>query len=396
MRTERDRSLEVTLTRGTEAPCFATVSGISIRYRGTAETNEKRALAVLTRLLKGLAARIPDDLESNHRRGLETMPPHRALAFAFPYCTAERGVGNDGEVRIDEVLIRLTGRCNQECPFCSAPPPLSDPPPSSIEHLLDILDTTAPTATVTLTGGEPTLRKDLADLVRRALAPGRDVEIQTNAVRLADPSRIARYPESSHLRFFVSLHALDEAVYDRCTGTTGMMPRAIEGIRNLQARGHPIVLSVVASKWNAALLEETVESVAELFTGPPLPSIHFSSTLCAERRAAEAERCLIRYSELSTLLEAAYERARKLGLHPEPLLSSTHAAIPACFLKPRFRRRTGPLPLLETQGAETSPDDFGWRRGPRCGECSFSPACPGVPAAYAARFGLDELNPIVE
>lgn len=394
-----EESFEVTLTKGSTELAFTTVAGISIRYRGNADAKANRALALLVRLLEKLAAKgkVPDDLESSHLRGIEAMPPHRALSFAFPFCTAERSHGEEGAARIEEVLIRLTGRCNQECPFCSAPPPLAEPSLESVVRLLDLLDSLAPGATLTFTGGEPTLRDDLPDLVGRALAsspelPARDVEIQTNAVRLAKADRVAAFPTSSRLRFFVSLHALDESIYDECTGTTTMMPRAIEGIRNLLNAGYPVVLSVVANRWNAAHLTDLVDLVATYFDGPVRPTLHFSITLCSERRQTAARSCLIRYAELSPHLQEAYRRARDSGLHPEPLLSSTHAAIPACFLEQSLCMRKGPPPIMESQGPESGRETAGWRRGPRCRECSFSSSCWGVPMAYAERFGLEELK----
>jgi uncharacterized Fe-S cluster-containing radical SAM superfamily protein len=389
--------LVINLSRDPDAPNFALVEGIALRFRGTAEPGSagQRALAVLPRLLRGISHRIPEPIDSPCVRGVETMLPHRALAFAFPFCTAERIIGPDGSAGVGEVLVRLTARCNQACPFCSAPPPRPDPSPDKVEALLGMIDRLAPAATVTFTGGEPTLRRDLARLIERALGAGtarRPVEVQTNAVKLSDPSEVEAFPRSTRLRFFVSLHSMDPATYDRCTGTRGLLPRAVTGIRNLQAQGHEVVLSCVIGAWTAPGLIRFVEDVAAELGGPPRPALHFSITLCPEHRPAAAE-CLVRYSELAPALVTAHRRARELGLRPEPLLSSSHAAIPACFIDRPDGERPASRPLLEPVAAEAPGEVEEWSKGPRCEGCRSSSSCRGVPRAYADRFGLAELAP---
>lgn len=383
--------LEVTLSRELGPPAYAVVGELALRFRGQVGPEGQRVLAVLTRLVEGLRGRIPPDLDSPTLIGLGSMPAHRALAFAFPFCTAERSRTPSGDERIEEVLVRLTGRCNQACPFCSAPVPRSEPSLVEVERLLGHVARAAPSATVTLTGGEPTLRDDLPYIVSRTLASAATVEVQTNAVRLADPALASSFERSARLRFFVSLHALDESTYDACTGTRGMLPRAVAGIHHLRSQGHEVVLSVVVGALNSETIVKFTEEISHEFgEGAPL-ALHFSVTLCPEHRPTAADH-IVRYSELAPRLEAAFDRAVELGLRPEPLLSSSHAAIPPCFLGSRWRSRRGPMPVLEHQGPEAAGSDEGWQRGERCRDCGFSGICPGIPRSYADRFGLDELD----
>ena len=382
--------LRVRLSRDSSAPFYAEHDGVILRHdaRRPVSAGERRALAVIGQLVERLGPVIPDDLESAFLRGAPS-EPHRSLAFSFPFCSAEL---DRDRAEVGEVMVRLTSRCNQRCPFCSAPPPRPDPGLATLARLFAEVERLAPRATVTLTGGEPTLRSDFPQVLERALSAGvSGVEVQTNATRLAAPEAVAELARSDRLRYFVSLHSMDPEVYDRCTGSSGMLDRAVAGIDNLLEAEAEVILSVVATAWNAPGLREWVEAVVERF-GPTSWSrlrAHFSITLCPEHRPEAAE-ALVRYSELAPLLEGAVERAAELGLEVEPLLSSTHASIPACFLS---RRSRGPAPA-SVDGQMDGEAYAGWVKAARCEPCRALRSCQGVPVRYEARFGTEELRPL--
>lgn len=400
---DAQRPFEINFTRASAEPAHHVVSGLAIQYRGAdvLQPEQKHALQVVSRLLEKLSPQIPQDLDSSWVIGRDHFPPHQALAFAYPFCTAERSASPDGP-EIQEVLVRVTSRCNQACPFCSAPPELvgGDPSPEVIERLIRDIDAKAPHATCTLTGGEPTLRRDLPELVRIAQeSPGArlKVKIQTNAVRFENHELLDPLGSSPRLTFFVSYHASDERKYDLCTGTSGMLGRARKGIVNLLGSGHHVVLSIVANAVNATDLSDWVDDVVDRFASLGSLSVHFSTTLCPAHRP-EAEEWIIDYEQLAPRLERAYERAMALGLESEPLLSSTHAAIPACFLSPSHRSRKGSGVVIEPrvgQGGDGRGDRTGWVKPSRCDKCLYSSSCVGVSMAYANRFGLDALRPIL-
>ena len=315
--------------------------------------------------------------------------------------TVERSASVAGDAVWTELLVRLTARCNQRCPFCSGPPDHPDANPERVRAWLDEELPRHPRPTVTLTGGEPGLWTGLPDLVGHLLARPDVVEVrvQTNAVPFARPERAAALPAAPRLRFFVSFHAARADLYDLCTGTRGQLELAVAGIRNLLASGHALTLNVVANRHNADHLEAWTSSVAELFPGPPRPRLHFSITMCPEHRP-EAPAWLVRYADLAPRLAAAARRARALGLECDPLLASSHAAIPPCLL-PEAERGRAP----RADGAEAvpvhRPDEAGvedasrpWVKSEACLRCSETGRCLGVPRSYADRFGLSELHPL--
>lgn len=84
-------------------------------------------------------------------------------------------------------VVEVTGDCNLSCSYCFAS---SGPGGThrSIEEIESLLDTVADAGgrPIQFSGGEPTLRDDLPELVKRAHARGIDhVEVNTNGIRLA-------------------------------------------------------------------------------------------------------------------------------------------------------------------------------------------------------------------
>src|SRR5690554_4930887 len=88
-----------------------------------------------------------------------------------------------------------------------------------------------------LTGGEPLLRRNLAELVARLVdVPGiEDLALTTNASLLARQARALR--EAGLKRLTISLDALDPEVFSRLSGGRGDVARVLEGIRAAEEAG---------------------------------------------------------------------------------------------------------------------------------------------------------------
>ena len=98
---------------------------------------------------------------------------------------------------IDYLRISLTDQCNLRCIYCMPLMPMSYAPSEDVLNAAEIERVAEAAASVgfrkiRLTGGEPTLRTDLVDIVTRiARVEGlRDLALTTNAIllpRLAEP-----------------------------------------------------------------------------------------------------------------------------------------------------------------------------------------------------------------
>ncbi len=159
----------------------------------------------------------------------------------------------------EDLRISLTQRCNLDCVFCHMEGQL----PSSLELTAEEIERCVIAATkvgvrrVKLTGGEPTLRSDLPEIVRRIAAHVEEVSMTTNGLlldRLAVPLH-----EAGLRRVNVSLPSALPATYRRLTGGEGL-PAALRGIRAAHAAGiFPMKLNVVVL---AGITEQDAEREA--------------------------------------------------------------------------------------------------------------------------------------
>jgi pyruvate-formate lyase-activating enzyme len=395
------RYWQISFSRDRTQPHAAQAGSLFLRHgqRHPLSPGQKRALAVVQRVMARLDPTIPACLDSPFLLEQAELSLPQQLAFAFPFCTAERWLPSPGgPPRVRQVLVRVTSRCQLACPFCSAPPATQEPSVEAIRRLIQRLDRHAPEATVTLTGGEPTLRPELSDLIKDILAPavieaGRRLVVQTNALSFADPAMVQAHRIDEDGLFFVSLHGVQTDVYDRCTGTRGRLDQALAGVDHLVQAGQAVTLNCVVTRWNVSHLRSWVETVASRWGSGPGLRLHFSALLCPDHRSGAGD-ALVRYQEVVPALSAAFDRAAELGLHLDPLLTSSHAALPPCQLPPERRLGLGSQTVREALVADSRTAEPGWVKAQDCQHCQWTSQCLGVPRAYASRFGLAELRPI--
>ena len=147
---------------------------------------------------------------------------------------------------VNELRVSLTQRCNLACVFCHMEgqlPGTEELTPAEIETVVRA-GARHGIRRVKLTGGEPTLRTDLLDIVSRLRPLVSELSMTTNGLLLAGLAD--RLRAAGLDRVNVSLPSLDPATYRELTGVDGVA-RVIEGIRAAHRAGlAPIKLNVVA------------------------------------------------------------------------------------------------------------------------------------------------------
>ena len=385
--------------RGKRQQAMRIVGNHCISYRGRGDLTPAAVywLDGLVNAIEDLSPAPPANLSGHAAMVKPIGLPEKVLEKMFPFITVEhssinRHTEDSPRGEITEVLVRATSRCNQRCAFCSAPEH-AEPDPRILAASLRAAADLLPGAMLSLTGGEPTLRKDFSAQLELALRLDFSrIQIQTNAVTFAEKLDPGCWPADGRLTFFVSLHAVNAGLYDAITSTHGQLDAALAGIRRLLESKRAVTINTVITSHNIDHLEQLVGALPELFPGPNRPQLHFSTLICPEWRPRAAE-FLVPYRQLAKALQRAAAVAGKLDLETQPLLASTHASLPACLLPARARRQRHRYHLA---AGETGYEDYSrpWIKAAGCRECSQDGNCLGVPRAYARRFGLDELKPI--
>ena len=170
-----------------------------------------------------------------------------------------------GSKRFLNCVWELTYRCNAHCSMCSYWKTPSDPEDELGTADVKIgLDKVAEHGCrlVNFTGGEPTLRTDLEDIVAHASSLGMWTSAVTNG-SLLTRDRLARLKGAGLDSLFVSLDSIDPHVHDRQRGLPGSHERALECLRWLAEDflvGHRIggFMTVVSSR-NLRTITQLVE-----------------------------------------------------------------------------------------------------------------------------------------
>ncbi len=180
-----------------------------------------------------------------------------------------------GFARVDPLSVRtsapfrmdlaLTYRCNNRCVHCYSGSPEPKPEMSTEEwkEVLRRLENLG-VPNVVFTGGEPTLRDDLVELVAEAQRLGLVAGLVTNGRRLADRSFAEALVRAGLDYVQVTLESHRPEVHERITRAPGSWSETVEGIRNMADLGIYVDVNATLSRLNVGDVVGLVELVHEL------------------------------------------------------------------------------------------------------------------------------------
>lgn len=120
------------------------------------------------------------------------------------------------------VLLEVTSRCNLSCPVCFAEAngQGDDPDLAKIEKMYRKLMATGGPYNIQLSGGEPTVRDDLPEIIRLGKSIGYEfLQINTNGLRLAsDFSYVKSLKEAGLSCVFLQFDGTDDSIYREIRG----------------------------------------------------------------------------------------------------------------------------------------------------------------------------------
>ena len=176
------------------------------------------------------------------------------------------------------MLLELTNRCNLRCPVCFAKAGEQAPQDLSMDEIsaqYDYLMAHGGPFNIQLSGGEPTMRDDLPEIIRL----GRDkgftfFQLNTNGIRLAEEVGYAETLKAAGLNtVFLQFDALDDEVYIKLRGRA-LLDTKRQAIERCAAAGLGIVLVPVIA---AGVNENEVGRILRfaLDNMPAVRGVHF-------------------------------------------------------------------------------------------------------------------------
>ncbi|HDD64476.1 MAG TPA: radical SAM protein [Thermoprotei archaeon] len=166
------------------------------------------------------------------------------------------------------VDLALTYRCNNKCIHCysSSPDASKEKGELSTKKWRKIIDKLFDVGVpqITFTGGEPTLRRDLVELISYTQKKGLVSTLVTIGRRLADKEYLRMLVEAGLDGIQITLESADPEVHDSITRVKGSWRETVEGIKNAVKEKVYIDVNMTLMKHNIAGIEKWVKFLHEL------------------------------------------------------------------------------------------------------------------------------------
>ncbi|MHC4664114.1 MAG: radical SAM protein [Planctomycetota bacterium] len=168
------------------------------------------------------------------------------------------------ERKQDSIIFEVTQNCNHACLHCynvwknEKPYPSGELGTEDTLAMLEKLLGETGARHVTLTGGEPLLRKDVFEIVDYLRERGRVVNLITNGT-LLDESAVKKLGPDKISIYELPLLSVEREIHDRMSGLEGAFDRVTMACAELKAAGAGLCLVFVATKLNIETWAETAE-----------------------------------------------------------------------------------------------------------------------------------------
>jgi len=193
-------------------------------------------------------------------------------------CPRECGICRHHEQATCTAIVEVTHDCNLGCAFCFAASqagPGAGPDLKQIEEMLETVKDTRGICPVQLSGGEPTLRDDLPEIVAIARKKGFDhIQINTNGIRMAQDAEYARsLTEAGTTDFFLQFDGLSNRVYSRIRGAD-LLPIKLKAVeRCAELKTGVILVPTLVRNINENQIGRIIQFAKEWI--PTVKGVHF-------------------------------------------------------------------------------------------------------------------------
>lgn len=207
--------------------------------------------------------------------------------------------------------LALTFRCQNDCIHCYAGGP-HETEELTTEKWKDVVDRLHEIGVfiLTFTGGEPTLREDLPELLQYTQNKGIVSGLITNGRRLKDKEYV-KILEKAGLDFIqVTLESHKTSIHDKITGVKGSWKETVEGIRNAVATRIYVTTNTTLNKYNALDFLETVNFIEKL----GVVGFGCNSLIYAGKAGQVADEFALLFETLKELLPQVRGKSNRLGL----------------------------------------------------------------------------------
>lgn len=248
---------------------------------------------------------------------------------------------------------------------------------------------------VVLTGGEPTIRKDLIEIVKYANDLGYTlIQLQTNARLLSYKEYVDKLVKAGVNEFVPAIHAHIPTLHDYITQVKGSFNQTFQGIKNIREYDVYLIVNTVVSKLNYKFLPE----IAKMAVNLKVDQFQFACVHPLGNAWKYYKEIVPKFSEIQPYVHKAIEIGKEANIEVRV------EAIPFCFMQ-GYEKHVSELYLpkyIELRDIGKTIKDFvtakkifGKRKSPLCKKCKYDLICEGPWKEYPKIYGFNELKPVL-
>jgi len=292
--------------------------------------------------------------------------------------------------------IKVSFSCNNLCKFCVQGEKRHHYGDKTIDRIKKELTNAKKIRDcqgVVFTGGEPTLRKDLPELVSFAKKLGFElIQIQTNGRMFAYKDFCRELIEAGVNEFSPALHGHTAKLHDSLTNVAGSFKQTTLGIKNLKSLGQTVITNSVITKQNYRYLPKLAQLLVYLGVNQyQFAFVHALGT---------AGKNFYSIVPRKKLIEPYVKKGLDVGIKAGVRVMTE--AIPYCFMKGYEEYIAEKIiPHGPVYDWKNIIDDFNTARitlgkikGEPCKKCKVNNICEGPWKEYPEGYDWDEFKPI--
>lgn len=293
------------------------------------------------------------------------------------------------------VDIKVGFTCNNHCKFCVQGNKRNLFPNKNTEEVKYILRDCyfEGIEGVVFTGGEPTIRKDIIELVEYASSlKFKVIQIQTNGRIFSYTDFCKMIVDAGATEYSPAIHGHNEKIHDFLTSTIGSFKQTIKGIENLKKLGQVVITNTVITSCNYRYLPD----IARLLVNLGVDQFQFAFVHIVGTAAINADWIVPRKREIMFYVKKGLDIGIKASIRVMT------EAIPYCFMhgyEDYVAEKS--IPHTKVYDFDLIVEDFtksrmkeGKRKMQRCSSCRYNRICEGPWKEYVELFGWDEFIPI--
>ncbi len=283
--------------------------------------------------------------------------------------------------------------CNNNCLFCVQGPEKKKFGNKSTAELKEIIQKAKKGCdTIVFTGGEPTIRKDLIELVSEAKKAGfKTIQIQSNGRMFVYEQFCKDMIAAGANEFALALHGHTAELHNYLTGAKSFR-QLIVGIRTLKKMGQRVIMNTVITKSNYRHLPD----IAKVLIGLRVDQMQFAFVHPLGAAKNNFDSVVPRMEMVAPYLKRAIDIGRVLDTRimtegvPFCLLSGYEESISETVM-PDIRIFDQKSIIEDYKKMRVTKDKT---KGLACVKCRYDAVCEGPWKEYPDAFGWDEFKPV--